>query len=127
LSIVHIVGFFYLIVISSLLQLTIWTMVGMGAFWLEQTQGVSRLFAFIKEILSGALIPLHLLPSVIQQIVQYLPFPYFIYIPLQVLMGKINGHEILMHCIWSSVWLIVLLAMASILWKKGLKQYTSPL
>lgn len=122
-----IIGFFYLLIVSSLMQLVIWTIVGMGAFWLDQTQGVARLFMLVQDLLTGALIPLYLLPIGLKMVVECLPFKYFIYVPIQVLMNKHNNSEIISACIQSSLWLIALLIVSHFVWKKGMKRYLSPL
>lgn len=126
-NIISILGFFYLILISSLMQLVLWTIIGMGAFWLEQTNGVSRLFMLVQDLFTGALIPLFLLPSALNMFVSYLPFQYFIYVPVQVLMNEKTSSEILIACASSSGWLLGFLILAYFLWNQGMKKHMSPL
>ena len=121
------IAFFYLLIISSLMQLVLWTIVGMGAFWLEQTQGFSRLLMLVQDLFTGALIPLFMLPNIFKEINEYLPFQYFVFVPIDTLMNPKETTEILRHCIGSSLWLVAFLIIAYLIWNKGMKRYMSPL
>lgn len=126
-DVLAVISFLYLLVIGSLMQLVLWTIIGMGAFWLDQTQGVSRLFIIAQDLLTGALIPIHLFSSQLQDFVSYLPFQYFVYVPLQVLMGETTKSDMIGYLYGSSGWLILLLTLAFFIWKMGIKRYNSPL
>lgn len=119
--------FIYLLLIGSLTQLTMWTIAGLSAFWLNQTNGMLRLFSFAQELLTGALIPLHLLPMFIQDISKILPFQYYLYIPLQVLMDRIPIRNVIHYCFISTGWFVFMLVAAYLIWKKGIRHYESPL
>ena len=75
------------------------------------------------EFLSGALFPLDVLPAVIQNIINLTPFPYLIFFPLQVYLGKITGLAILKGVFISFFWAVALWFIMNFIWKKGLKVY----
>jgi ABC-2 type transport system permease protein len=56
-------------------------LVGLGAFWLENTTGLMLIYSRITMILGGMLIPLDLLPENWQPILKVLPFASIIYGP----------------------------------------------
>lgn len=60
-------------------------LIGLGAFWLEDTSGLLLLYSRITMIVGGMLIPLDLLPEGIKEIVKNLPFASMVYGPARLL------------------------------------------
>jgi ABC-2 type transport system permease protein len=58
--------------------------VGLGAFWMEDTNGVMLIYSRLVMILGGMLIPLELFPSVIQPLLRALPFSAIVYGPARI-------------------------------------------
>ncbi len=56
-------------------------LVGLGAFWLENTNGIFFIYTKLLMILGGMLIPLDLLPQPYANIAKALPFASIIYLP----------------------------------------------
>jgi ABC-2 type transport system permease protein len=56
-------------------------LVGLGAFWLENTAGLMLIYSRITMILGGMLIPLDLLPEQWQTVLGILPFASIVYGP----------------------------------------------
>ncbi|WP_026730847.1 ABC transporter permease [Fischerella sp. PCC 9605] len=56
-------------------------LVGLGAFWLENTTGLMLIYSRITMILGGMLIPLDLLPEQWQPLLRTLPFASIVYGP----------------------------------------------
>ena len=75
------------------------------------------------EFLSGALFPLDILPQAFQSILNFTPFPYLIFFPLQVYLGKISGMAFLQGALVSFFWLIALYYIVGIVWRRGLLAY----
>lgn len=119
----HMVLFFIAVFIGSLIQLVLWVMVGMSAFLLERVQGIARLYMVIQDLFTGALIPLTLLPDAIERIANWLPFQYFIFIPLQILLGQYSFEQGLTYIGMGFVWLGLLLVIGGMIWRIGLKHF----
>jgi ABC-2 type transport system permease protein len=77
----------------------------------------------ILEFLSGSLFPIDILPPILQKIVMTLPFPYMIFFPVQVYLGKITGVAQVQGFLISAVWLAALWISMKYVWTKGLKVY----
>ncbi|HEY9869848.1 MAG TPA: ABC-2 family transporter protein [Candidatus Obscuribacterales bacterium] len=56
-------------------------LVGLGAFWLEDTTGLLLIYSRVTMIMGGMLIPLELLPDAIRTAFQTLPFASMVYGP----------------------------------------------
>ena len=94
-------------------------------FWApELGWGGHFLFTVIMvEFLSGVLFPLDILPMNIQNILNLTPFPYLIFFPLQIYLGKISGLIALKGIFISLTWIIILWFFMKSVWEKGLKAY----
>jgi len=56
-------------------------LIGLGAFWLEDTSGLVLIYSRITMILGGMLIPLEFFPDAVRPIMQALPFASMVYGP----------------------------------------------
>ncbi|PZM77706.1 MAG: ABC transporter permease [Candidatus Melainabacteria bacterium] len=76
--------FLLLIPLSFALDFTIYFLIGLAAFWLEDTTGLTLIYSRMTMILGGMLIPLELFPDGWQQILRVLPFSAIVYGPARV-------------------------------------------
>ena len=56
-------------------------LIGLGAFWLEDTSGLWLIYSRLTMILGGMLIPLQLFPDQVQPLLRILPFSSIVYGP----------------------------------------------
>jgi ABC-2 type transport system permease protein len=56
-------------------------LIGLAAFWLEDTSGLTLIYSRVSMILGGMLIPLELFPEWLQPILRALPFASMVYGP----------------------------------------------
>ncbi len=98
-----------------------------SAFWMPEN-GWAAHFLFIviiTDFLSGGIFPLDIFPEAFQKFLYLTPFPYLLFYPLQVYLGKISGLEIVRGLITSFVWIGILLITIKYFWVKGLKRYSA--
>jgi ABC-2 type transport system permease protein len=96
--------------------------IGVIAFWLEQTWVLRVLIIILAQFLSGGIIPLSFFPAAWQSFLASTPFPYLNYIPAQILTGEISNAW---HAAGNlSLWTLAMVLVAVWLWRKGLKMYT---
>lgn len=123
----YLIAFIFSLITAILLFFSITFLVNMIAFWLpEMGWAFQFLFiAIIGEFLSGSLFPLDIFPKAVQNIFYSLPFPYLVFFPLQIYIGKLSVASVINGLAISIGWLIVLLTLISIVWQKGLKRYAA--
>ena len=99
--------------------------VNLVPFWIpEMAWGLHFLFiAIFVEFFSGSLFPLDILPTYIQNILNLTPFPYLIFFPIQIYLGKVGPWLILKGIVISLVWVFILQGILNYVWKKGLTIY----
>jgi len=117
--------FFFSIIVAILLFTLILFLVSSITFWLPE-MGWSVHFlvtTVVVEFLSGVLFPLDVFPLVVQKIINLTPFPYLVFFPLQVYLGKLTSPELVKGFAVDTLWLFVFIYILNIVWKKGLKVY----
>jgi ABC-2 type transport system permease protein len=94
-------------------------------FWAPELGWGSQFLVIIVmlEFLSGSLFPIDILPLVLQKIVMATPFPYMIFFPVQVYLGKITGLALIQGFLVSTFWAFGLYFLMRYVWSRGLKVY----
>lgn len=73
--------FLLVLPIAFILDFLMLFLIGLGAFWLEDTSGLVLIYSRLLWLLGGLLIPLELFPESWQPILRNLPFATMIYAP----------------------------------------------
>ena len=97
--------------------------IGLFAFWLDETWILRVIFMLISGFLAGSYFPLDLYPEWLRQILEFLPFAYIQYYPVKILMGEI--HLLPKALMMISVWMIPLGFLVKVVWGRGLRRYTA--
>lgn len=111
------IGFF----IGFLLSATITSL----AFWTTRVYSIHEFYYALILLFSGQFVPLTLMPRVIQDIAQYLPFQFLIYYPIQLILGKLTQAQIVQGFITSSIWLVVAITLFNFVWRNGVKRFSA--
>jgi len=97
----------------------------MLAFWvLEVSTFIFILFAF-EYIASGHLFPLDILPRGLAQLLFFTPFPYQMYFPVSIYMGKVSGASLLQGLLIQLAWVALAYGFARFMWRRGIKKYSA--
>lgn len=98
---------------------------GAIGFWSPDTWGPRFLFFMLLEFTAGKLFPLDILPRAAQNIIFLTPFPYFSFVQTQLFLQKLSSAQILHHTLVLTFWILCLWVIATITWKKGLRDYAA--
>lgn len=119
------VGCLLAIAMTALLQFFTSYAMAMLAFWvLEVSTFIFILFAF-EYIASGHLFPLDILPPTLERALYYTPFPYQLYFPVSLYMGKIAGAEMVRGLFVQLAWVVATYFLARFAWARGIKRYAA--
>jgi ABC-2 type transport system permease protein len=117
------VAFFISLVLTALLQFFISYGMAMLAFWvLEVSTFIFILFAF-EYIASGHLFPLDVLPAPLKHALLFTPFPYQLYFPIGIYMGKITGAALFRGILMQTGWVLAAYGFARFMWHRGVRHY----
>src|SRR5512134_2050724 len=112
-----ILGFF----VGYLLSAAVTTL----AFWTTRVYSIHEFYFALILLFSGQFVPLTLMPKLIQDIAQYLPFQLLMYYPIQLILGKLSSAQIVQGYVTGTIWLIVAIAVFNWVWRNGVKRYSA--
>jgi ABC-2 type transport system permease protein len=113
------------VVLTALLQFFTSFAMAMLAFWVtEVSTFIFILYAF-EYLASGHLFPLDILPPAILNVLNFTPFPYQLYFPVSVYLGKVTGAALVNGLIVQALWVAVAWFAARAMWSRGLKKYSA--
>lgn len=119
--------FIFSIIIAVILYFYINLFLGFLAFWTPESWsgiwGPRFVFTIILEFFGGAIFPLDILPKTVFNFLMLTPFPYFVYFPLKIYLGKTSGREIFMGLMISVFWCGIWYLLIQKTWRAGLKVY----
>ena len=111
--------------LTALLQFFISYTMALLAFWvLEVSTFIFILFAF-EYIASGHLFPLDILPAGLQQALYFTPFPYQLFFPVSVYLGKFSETDLARGLCVQALWVLATYALARVAWARGIKHYSA--
>jgi ABC-2 type transport system permease protein len=95
------------------------------AFWTTRVYSIHEFFYALILLFSGQFVPLTLMPKLIQDIAQYLPFQLLIYYPIQLILGKLSHAQIVQGFVLGLVWLVISIVVFNWVWRNGVKRYSA--
>ena len=98
---------------------------GFIGFWTNDIMGITTLYEVVASVLGGILIPIALLPDWLQMVARLLPIQAIYSVPLSIMLGKSDGIEPWWGILLQLGWIVALWALATVLWRAGLRQYES--
>lgn len=97
---------------------------GSLAFWFEDAQGFNLAISIMTPVLSGAVVPLALMPPEVAGITSWQPFRFMVSFPMEVLLDRVPG-GLAFGFAQQFGWLIVFGLAAVIIWRLGLRAYSA--
>jgi ABC-2 type transport system permease protein len=110
---------------AALIQFTIAYIFGLLTFWFLEIQSFIILSLAIETMLGGQMFPLDLMPGWFFRLSQWLPYYYQMYFPTAILTGRLDLASVSQGLAIQTFWVIVLLALAQLLWSRGLRRHTA--
>jgi ABC-2 type transport system permease protein len=111
--------------LAALIQFTIAYCFGLLAFWFLEIQSFIILSMAVESLLGGQMFPLDLMPPWLFHASQFLPYFYQMYFPAAIFTGRLGYTAALQGLVIQSVWALLLLGVAQLLWLRGLRRYTA--
>ncbi len=117
------VAFGMSLVMAAMIQFLIAFVLATLAFWvLEISTLVFILYSF-EYFLSGRIFPIDVMPHGFQSMLLALPFPYELYFPVAIWMGKVAGPEMWSGLAIQAGWTLALVGLSGWLWRRGVRHY----
>jgi ABC-2 type transport system permease protein len=95
------------------------------AFWTTRVYSISEFFFALSSLMSGQFVPLELMPPLIQKIAGFLPYQFIIYIPVQIILGRIPADLYFQKLVLGLAWLLALYMLFRWAWREGVKRFSA--
>lgn len=96
--------------------------VGMTAFYTTNIFGVVTTRRMVCDLLSGAVVPLHLFPPPLYAAARLLPFSALVYVPTSIWLGRIAGAEALAAIGLQAFWAAAAWAAGALVWRRVVRR-----
>ena len=113
------------LILTALLQFFISYAMAMLAFWLLEISTLIFILYAFEYLASGHMFPLDLLPGWLFHALFYTPFPYQMYFPIAVYLGRVSGTELWAGLAAQAAWVLLAYAFARFMWSRGIKKYSA--
>jgi len=95
------------------------------AFWTTRVFSIHEFYFALSLLFSGQFVPLTLMPKVVQDVAQYLPFQFLLYYPIQLILGKLSSTQIIQGYVMAGIWLVLSIALFKRVWRNGVKRFSA--
>lgn len=118
-------GFVVSLALTALLQFLFSFTLALLAFWvLEVATFIFIAFAF-EYIAGGHLFPLDILPPAVAGALDYTPFPYMLFFPVSIWLGRVSGEALWLGVLVQALWVAAAYALARLVWNRGIRKYSA--
>lgn len=90
-----------------------------SAFWTLETDGTMFLYFVLSGFLSGALVPLWIMPSWLGGLLSWLPWQAVVYTPVSIYIGRLSGPAMWQAIGVQALWAAALAALVVLLWRRA--------
>ena len=124
-SIISVLQFLVTSILSFFLYFNLGFFVGMFAFLLKRSQTINAIKDVLVNVFGGVLIPLEFYPQAIAGVLDYLPFKYIFYWPVQFFLNRHVGElsVFLRVTVIQLIWILLLFALAQVMSKSMMRRY----
>lgn len=113
------------LVMTALLQFFISYTMALLAFWLlEISTFIFIVYAF-EYIAGGHLFPLDILPPWLATALNFTPFPYQLFFPVSLYLGRVTGTDMWQGLGIQLFWVLFFYLVARWMWRRGIRKYTA--
>ena len=103
-----VIFFVIALVLGYLIQFLILFSLSTCAFFMHSITSLFMTLDILKNIVSGQVFPLSILPKPIFKILQYSPFQYLAFYPVGILQGRYEQKEMVMQSLVGFLWILIL-------------------
>ncbi|WP_375425179.1 ABC transporter permease [uncultured Friedmanniella sp.] len=120
-----VLAFLPALLLAMVLRFVLEWCVALAAFWLTKVSALNTVFFSLFTFLGGQFAPLSVLPAWAQTLAAWTPFPWTLAFPVEVLLGRRSGADLLLGYCVQLVWVVVALVALRLLWARATRRYSA--
>lgn len=113
------------IVLGAILVFTIDILLASLAFWMDDVAALAQARLIIASVLSGAVVPLVLMPDWSRGFIDNQPFRYTVSFPVEIVAGNLTGSELVVGLALQLAYVLGFGVIARLVWSAGLRAYSA--
>ena len=113
------------VVLTALLQFFLSYTLALLSFWLLEVSTIIFIVFAFEYIAGGHLFPLDILPPLLAKILFLTPFPYQLFFPVSIYVGKTHGPAAVEGLAVQAAWVVASYFLARWVWSRGIKKYSA--
>lgn len=111
------------LVLAWVVTFNVMFMIGSVGFFVTKTMALLNLYFGLFSLLSGYLLPIPLLPRVIGQVAEWLPFRYMLSAPVELMTMHLDGEAVAKIIAGQLAWAVATLVLALWVWARGVRKF----
>lgn len=109
---------------AILLNFSLGTIASYFSFWTpENAWGFWFIYTVFQDFVGGVMFPLDIFPKSIYNLIMLSPFPYLLFFPANVYLGKISTSDLAAGFLIITFWLFVSWFVTKQIWQRGVRSY----
>ena len=121
----EVLAFLPALVLAMVLRFVVEWCLALAAFWLTKVTAINSLFFAVSTFFGGVFAPLAVLPGWMQTVALWTPFSWRLAYPVEVLLGRRTGVDILLGYAAQLGWIVLALAGLWLLWRRATRRYAA--
>ncbi|MFG2598027.1 ABC transporter permease [Streptomyces sp. NPDC048462] len=113
------------LVLGQMILYYLGQLVDLATFWLISNTGLTRMYGFVQDLLSGVFVPLWFLPGWLFTTASVLPFAATVNVPISIYVGRIPLDQAPGHLLREVCWVVALAVLTRIVWSRAARRVTS--
>ena len=121
----YLVFFVVSIILAIFIFFNIMMLTNFVPFWMPEVAWGAQflVIVIVVEFLSGAIFPLDVFPDYIYNFLLLTPFPYLVFMPIQIYLGSLSTGAVIKGIFIAGLWSLILWKITNIVWRRGLKVF----
>jgi ABC-2 type transport system permease protein len=120
-----VVAFLPALLLAMVLRFVVEWCVALSAFWLTKVSAMNAVFFSLFTFLGGQFAPLSVLPAWMQTVAAWTPFPWTLAFPVEVVLGRRTGSELVVGYAAQLIWVAVAVVTLRFLWARATRRYSA--
>ncbi len=120
-----VLAFLPALLLAMVLRFLVEWCVALAAFWLTKVSAMNTVFFSLFTFLGGQFAPLSVLPGWAQTLAAWTPFPWTLAFPVEVLLGRRAGSELVLGYAVQLAWVVVAVVALRLLWSRATRRYSA--
>lgn len=113
------------VLLAAVLVYAFDVLIGSLGFWFDDVRGIYQAHTLLKEVLSGAVVPLMLMPDWSRGVMDVQPFRFMVSFPLEIVIGDLSSSEVATGFGLQAGYAGLAVVASVVVWQAGIRSYSA--